>query len=477
MLYFRAGSFDVSSGRQVAFRQLFTIFMSKSIVLLCCVLLSTALYGQNNFNLELLGRWDDDSLPVSSPNNLNLQYNACWGMAVNNREYAIMGGAAHVLVLDVTDPYQPQLAGKFQGRSLVVPREFKSYKNRFYAVADGGKDGLMIINMSNAPTEITQTYWDTTFFKKIHTIALDTVSGRLYLNGGNAGNGIMVLDVSQNPDLPTMLGHVDIPGGYVHDCYVRNDTVYASSGYEGYYVFDYKDPLNPKLLAQISTGGYNHNSWLTLDGKYAYYAEEIPAGMPMRIVDLQNLSLGEIEVVGSFIDNLLDPDNPEKKAIPHNVYIKDDLLFDSQYEDGLLVYDISNRLNPVLIAHYDTRPENTTYNGYFGNWGNYPWLPSGTIISSDMQNGLFLFRLGTTSTSAPADKVSVDVFPNPASDRVYVNVAGDNEWNWRLGTLSGVLLNRGTSSDQIVLTDRPAGMYLLEILLPDGGRVTRKIVH
>jgi choice-of-anchor B domain-containing protein len=331
--------------------------------------------------------------------------------------------------------------------------------------------------MSNAPGEITQTYWDTTFFKKIHTIALDTVSGRLYLNGGNAGNGIMVLDVSQNPDSPTMLGHVDIPGGYVHDCYVRNDTVYASSGYEGYYVFDYKDPLNPKLLAQISTGGYNHNSWLTLDGKYAYYAEEIPAGMPMRIVDLQNLSLGEIEVVGSFIDNLLDPDNPEKKAIPHNVYIKDDLLFDSQYEDGLLVYDISNRLNPVLIAHYDTRPENTTYNGYFGNWGNYPWLPSGTIISSDMQNGLFLFRLGTTGTSAPASNVSVDVFPNPASDRVYVNVGDNSEWNWRLGTLSGVSLESGRSSDHIVLTHRPAGVYLLEILLPDGSRITRKIVH
>ena len=108
----------------------------------------------------------------------------------------------------------------------------------------------MIINMSNAPGEITQTYWDTTFFKKIHTIALDTVSGRLYLNGGNAGNGIMVLDVSQNPDAPTLLGHVEIPGGYVHDCYVRNDTVYASSGYEGYYVFDYKDPLNPKLLSR-----------------------------------------------------------------------------------------------------------------------------------------------------------------------------------------------------------------------------------
>ena len=94
-----------------------------------------------------------------------------------------------------------------------------------------------------------------------------------------------------------------------------------------------------------------------------------------------------------------------------------------------------------------------------------------------MQNGLFLFRLGTTGTSAPASNVSVDIFPNPASDRVHVNVAGCSEWNWRISDLSGVSLNSGTSSDQIVLTDRPAGVYLLEILLPDGGRVTRKIVH
>ncbi|MFM8489315.1 MAG: hypothetical protein ACKOCH_23525, partial [Bacteroidota bacterium] len=130
-----------------------------------------------------------------------------------------------------------------------------------------------------------------------------------------------------------------------------------------------------------------------------------------------------------------------------------------------------------LIAHYDTRPENITYNGYFGNWGNYPWLPSGNIISSDMQNGLFMFRLGTTGTSAPAAPVSVDIFPNPASDRVFVHVPGAGEWNWRLGTLSGVLLGSGTSSDHIVLTDRPAGVYLLEILLPDGSRVARKIVH
>ncbi len=451
--------------------------------LIACTLLclfSTALCAQNNFNLELLARWDDDSLPIASPNNLKLQYNSCWGLAVNGREYAVIGAAAHVLFFDVTEPTQPKLAGKFQGRSLVVPREFKSYKNRVYAVADGGNDGLMIFDLSHAEDTIMRTYWDTTFFFRIHTIALDTSSGHIYLNGGNADQGIIVLDASQNPDAPTFLAHPTLPGGYVHDCYVRNDTVYASSGNEGYYIFDFKDPQNPALLAQISTGGYNHNSWLTLDGRYAYYAEEIPQGQPIHIVDLQNLALGEIEVVGSFIDNLQAPNDPIKRAIPHNVYIQGDLLYDSQYEDGLLVYDISNRLNPVLIAHYDTRPENTTYNGYYGNWGNYPWLPSGTIISSDMQNGLFLFRLSTVGVVAPKSELGVVISPNPAADFLQLRFQTVSDYAWELLDCSGRSIQQGTiHSDQethIPLKSVPNGFYCMKITNDSGKMAIKKVL-
>lgn len=454
--------------------------MKKIFVFAFLCLCSTASKSQNNFNLDLLGHWDDNTLPISSPNNLHLQYNSCWALAVNNREYAVIGGAAHVLFLDVTNPSQPTLAGKFQGRSLVVPREFKSYKNRVYAVADGGNDGLMIFDLSHAEDTIIRTYWDTTFFKKIHTIALDTSSGRIYLNGGNAGNGIIVLDASQNPDAPTFLAHPILPGGYVHDCYVRNDTVYASSGYEGYYVFDFKDPNNPILLAQTSSGGYNHNSWLTLDGKYAYYAEEVPSGLPIHIVDLQGLALGEIEIVGSFLDNLQEPDSTIKKAIPHNVYIKGDRLYDSQYEDGLLVYDISDRLHPVLIAHYDTHPENTTYNNFFGNWGNYPWLPSGNIIASDMQNGLFVFGPVSTKTTSPSLTATANIYPNPAADVVYIDAPKTGATAWKLMNFSGQQMLTGdmplSGKCSIRLENIPPGFYCIQLQNNAGILASKKLI-
>ena len=76
--------------------------MQKLIIGTVLLLLNAVLLAQNNFNLERLGHWDDDSLPVASPDNLKLQYNSCWGLTVDGREYAVMGGAAHVLFFDVT---------------------------------------------------------------------------------------------------------------------------------------------------------------------------------------------------------------------------------------------------------------------------------------------------------------------------------------------------------------------------------------
>ena len=315
--------------------------------------------AQSTYNLIRLAQWDDNALPVASPGNLNVQYSGCWGLAVNNREYAILGGARHVLIFDVTTPAKPGLVGKFEGSATTVWREFKSYKNRVYAVSDATEEGLMIFDFSQAPDTIRRTYWSNAFFNSAHTIALDTASGRIYLNGSNAANqGLLVLDVSQNPDQPVLLAAVNLPGGYIHDSYVRGDTVYASSGFAGYYVYDMTDPAKPKVLASLpGTGGYHHNSWLSLDGRFAYCTEEIPTGRPVLIVDLQELADNNIEIAGSFFD----PQLPEgtNNAIPHNVYIKGHLLFDSQYEDGLLVYDISEPTEPKLIGQYDTHPENT----------------------------------------------------------------------------------------------------------------------
>jgi choice-of-anchor B domain-containing protein len=462
--------------------------MKKSLLLLLLTGLTQWAAAQNALNLTRLARWDDETLPVASPGGLNLQYSGIWGLVVNDREIAVMGGALDVLFFDVTEPGQPELIGKFAGTQPTIWREFKSYKNRVYAVSDGTNEGMMIFDLTNAPDTIVRTYWSAEFFGSSHTITLDTVSGRIYLNGSSTiSQGILVLDVSQNPDVPTLIGPVSLQGqgGYVHDSYIRNDTLYASSGGDGYFIYDFSQPETgtAPLLASVTTGGYNHNSWLTEDGRYAYYTEEVPAGLPIHIVDLQNLATNEIEVVGSFLDNLLDTLSAQPQAIPHNLYIKGDLLYDSQYEDGLLIYDISDRLNPVLIAYYDTHPENTIYNGYYGNWGNYPWFPSGNIIASDMQNGLQVLRLDLTSgTGNPAAALPVQVFPNPAGELLTVGLSAADAaagWSYRLLSPAGQLLLQGAgirdARIQLDVQGLPAGLYFLEVRSAAGKVAVRKV--
>ncbi len=435
-------------------------------------------------NLIQLAHWDDNTLPEASPNSLKLQYSGCWGMAVNGREYAILGGAAHILIFDVTDPTNTFLRNKFDAAEITIWREFKSYQNRLYAVSDGTSEGMMIFDFSAAPDTIRRTYWSTEFIQRAHTITLDTTSGHIYLNGGSAGSGIILLDVTQNPDQPQLIANIpQLEGGYIHDSYVRNDTLYASSGYNGLFVYDFKtDPQNPITLSSISTGGYNHNSWLTTDGKYSYYTEEIPRGRPVQIVDLQNLTVnGEMELIGNgFLDNLV-PGGTE--AIPHNVYIKDNLLYNSQYEDGLLIYDISNPLNPVLTYTFDTHPENTIYNGYYGNWGNYPWLPSGNIIAGDMQNGLFVLKINDASaTTQPIGSLSIKIQPNPASDAFQIDLSAlpaEENVPYRLLNAQGASVQQGqlpSSQAWVPVNSLQPGLYVLEILMGDRGTLSKKVV-
>jgi hypothetical protein len=55
--------------------------------------------------------------------------------------------------------------------------------------------------------------------------------------------------------------------------------------------------------------------------------------------------------------------------------------------------DVHNPANPMELGFYDTYTANPdTVPGPFGGcWGVYPYFPSGKIIASDMQSGLFVF--------------------------------------------------------------------------------------
>jgi hypothetical protein len=61
----------------------------------------------------------------------------------------------------------------------------------------------------------------------------------------------------------------------------------------------------------------------------------------------------------------------------------------SYYKDGITIVDASRPDNLVTVGRYDTYTQGSG-NGFNGAWGVYPFLPSGNILVSDIDNGLFV---------------------------------------------------------------------------------------
>lgn len=356
-----------------------------------------------NFNLNLLSNWDIDTMPNAG----SVVYNDCWGYVdCSGGEYAVMGSASYTHFFDLSDPTAPAEINYFAGGNTTIWRDYKSYKNYIYGVCDSCTEGLQVFDMNTAPDSVVRVLQTDEFFGKSHNIFLDTLNAKLYCPGTNTqSNGLVILDLSETPENPTLLSSIELPGGYVHDLYVRNDTAFCSHGFNGLYVYDMADPLNPVTLGIINDypqSGYNHSSWLSVDGNHLIMADETH-NTALKIINTEDL--GDMEVTDLFRSNLLAPN--DTASIVHNPFVLGDLVFLSYYHDGVQVYDFSDPTNAVKVASYDTETGNTDYAGFKGCWGVYPYLPSGTIIASDVQNGLFLFE----TENLNLDPVSANATP------------------------------------------------------------------
>ena len=330
-----------------------------------------------------------------------LEFNDIWGYVDGSgNEYAIIGS------WDIIHIFQVHSNNTLTQVDTIIPgntslwRDFKVYKDTLYAVADksGTTEGLVTIDLSTLPDSVSLVSKDNSVFSRAHNIFIDEANAKLYVTGSNTkSNGLHIYDLTPHPD--TVLASVSLISsgstpGYAHDIYVRDDTVYASHGYDGFYVWNCSNPTNPILLGSKNTGGYNHSSWVTANGKYAYYAEEVPIGLPMGVLDLSGIQNGNsnpITPVNTFKFPLLAPTHMDNR--PHNPFLIGDSLYVSYYHDGIQVFDVSNPTNVTQEAYFDTYPSNTTYSGYEGAWGTYPFLPSGKILVSDISNGLIVTEI------------------------------------------------------------------------------------
>ncbi len=345
-------------------------------------------------NMTLAGTWDGNNTQTSG-----VFYNDIWGYTdESGNEYAILGSPNEVHFIDVTNPSNPTEILGHVGGSTSLWRDFKTYKKYAYGVADQGSEGLLIFDLSALPSSPpTLANQNNSDFQRAHNIFIDVPNGLAYIAGSNTvSGGVIVYDLNANPTNPPVVYSSNLQGGYVHDIYVRDNIAYASHGNNGLYMHDFSNPSSPVFIDSRNTGGYNHSSWLTDDGQYAVYAEEVPQGRPLGILDLTDVPNNGIGLVTTFKFPLLAPQ--ATGVTPHNPFIAGDYCIVSYYEDGVQIFDISDKNNPFTAAYYDTDPNNTSYSGTDDNWGVYPYFPSGTIIASDTKGGLFVL---STSLNIP----------------------------------------------------------------------------
>lgn len=441
----------------------------------------------DTLNMSLYSNWSDASVPAEPM--FSAKYSSCYGWASGGKEYAILGASSGTYFIDVTNPSAPIQCDFVAGRrDSCVWREYKTYQHYVYMVSDdAAPNSFQIADLAYLPDSVHVIYDSTDIFSRSHTVFID--GNKLYCGttNGISGTKSMAVYSLSNPTHPTLLrtlnqDYPSIPS--VHDMFVRNDTVYASCGNTGFFVYKFDTVANQfNLLTSLTSygfQGYNHSSFITENGKTLVFADEVPTGLPMKIYDISDFS------------NFIFKANFQSHvgATPHNPYIKGNKVILSYYEDGIQIYDISNPSSPVLAGYFDTHPQNgTTYNGYHGCWGAYHELPSGILLASDMQNGLFVLNVSTIFPPSPQsiteqNELNFDysVFPNPTQHKFNIHISSplNTDIIFCITDITGQKIQTGSispnqSNMSIDITGVATGMYFIN-LISTKGSVTKKLL-
>jgi hypothetical protein len=98
----------------------------------------------------------------------------------------------------------------------------------------------------------------------------------------------------------------------------------------------------------------------------------------------------------------------------HNGYTVGNRYYVSHYKRGLVIFDLTNPRALTEVGSFDTYLSPSANSaGTDGAWGVYPFLPSGTLLVSDIENGMFLLRRNET-LPPPAPPPPVVNPPPPA---------------------------------------------------------------
>lgn len=332
-----------------------------------------------------------------------------WTDSTTGKEYALVGTTTGSAFVDISNPLNPILLGTLPTASInSLWRDIKVYNNYAFIVAyNAGAHGMQVFdltrlrNVANAP-EVFSADANYNGFGSAHNLIINEDSGFAYAVGTSTFNGGPHFINIQNPTNPVAAGGYAIDGES-HDAQVvtyngpdsdyTGREIYIGSNGNEVVIVDVTDKANPTQISSIgyTNLGFVHQGWFTQDLNYFVVGDEL---------DERNFGINSRTLFFDFTDL----DNPSLQfeyfgptvAIDHNLYTKDNLLFLANYTAGVRILDISNigANSAVEVGYFDTYPSNNN-TAFNGAWNVYPYFPSGNIIISDIDGGLFIIRKST----------------------------------------------------------------------------------
>lgn len=354
-----------------------------------------------------------DLLAVMTPAQLgsNTSVADLWGWTdpLTGKEYAIVGARTGTSFVDLSVPTAPVLVGFLPTHvgTGSLWRDVDVAGNWCFVGSEISGHGLQVFdltrlrNVATPPVTFTEDAWYGGFGNS-HTIHADKQHPFVYAVGTNtASGGLHVVNVT-NPLSPV------IAGTYAIDGYIHENSVITYNGPDAAHVgrqisfnfhtgspdritiVDVTDKSDMERLGTATyTGGYLcHQGWVTEDHRFLLMNDEgdepnLGHGTRTRIFNIEDLDAPFL--IGAFTGPNASTD--------HNIYVHKGLAWASNYTSGLQVLDLAgvSTAQLALSAWFDTYPANNT-SAYNGAWGNYPFLGSGLVLVSGLNEGLFVLR-------------------------------------------------------------------------------------
>jgi len=348
--------------------------------------------------------------------------NDIWGWTdpQTGKEYAIYGVREGVVFVDVSDPVNPQYLVYVRSHtSASTWRDIKVYNNRAYLVSEASGHGMQVYDLTRlrGVTSTVEHSPDAHFgdFGNAHNIVINEDTARAYAVGANqCSGGLYIMDISNLQ--PTYAGCFSADG-YTHDaqCVVYNGPdsehvgkeICAAFNEDTLTLVDVTDAANPIQLSKAGYSGsrYTHQGWFDEQQAYIYANDELDEGNS----DPKTRTL---------IFNCEDLDNPQfvkfffhdTDAIDHNGYVHNGYMYQANYCAGAQVLKIWPDHELSQAAYFDVEPSCSSPS-FSGSWSIYPYFPSGTIVVSGIESGLFVLKFSADFTGPPPTTTPV---PTPA---------------------------------------------------------------